>query len=269
MERSAPHSCSSARREALLAPDELRRALLGEGREAFLRVLAREQRSELVRLGLEAAGVVDAEREIAQPLRERKAVDGGDRRPRHRLEEARGLVAEGAPTLRLLGIEPAHVLDVRTCDERFLPRAGQDDGANVGGVRELAQPVAQLGQRANVERVECVLTVDRDDGDAAFASDADAQASTAPLRKSTIALVGAPGPNTSATPCFFSSSASSVGIVPPKTTSTSSAPLSRSSSRMRGTSVMCAPERIEIPTASASSWIAVSAICSGVWCRPV
>src|SRR5437870_1480515 len=72
MECSAPHSCSSARREALLAPDELRRALLGEGREAFLRVLAREQRSELVRLGLEAAGVVDAEREIAQPLRERK-----------------------------------------------------------------------------------------------------------------------------------------------------------------------------------------------------
>ena len=32
---------------------------------------------------------------------------------------------------------------------------------------------------------------------------------------------------------------------------------------------MCAPERIEIPTASASSWIAVSTICSGVWCNPV
>ena len=38
---------------------------------------------------------------------------------------------------------------------------------------------------------------------------------------------------------------------------------------MRGTSVMCAPERIEIPTASASSWIAVSTICSGVWWSPV
>jgi hypothetical protein len=33
---------------------------------------------------------------------------------------------------------------------------------------------------------------------------------------------------------------------------------------MRGTSVMWAPERIEIPTASASSWITVSTICSGV-----
>ncbi len=37
----------------------------------------------------------------------------------------------------------------------------------------------------------------------------------------------------------------------------------------RGTRVMCAPERIETPTASASSWIAVSTICSGVWWRPV
>ena len=37
----------------------------------------------------------------------------------------------------------------------------------------------------------------------------------------------------------------------------------------RGTRVMWAPERIERPTASASSWITVAAICSGVWCRPV
>ena len=81
--------------------------------------------------------------------------------------------------------------------------------------------------------------------------------------------VAAPGVNTSATPSFFNSAMSSFGIVPPTTTSTSSAPCSRSRVRMRGTSVMCAPERIEMPTASASSWIAVSTICSGVWCRPV
>ena len=37
----------------------------------------------------------------------------------------------------------------------------------------------------------------------------------------------------------------------------------------RGTSVMCAPDRIDSPTASASSWITVSTICSGVWCKPV
>ena len=54
------------------------------------------------------------------------------------------------------------------------------------------------------------------------------------------------------------------GIVPPTVTSTSSAPWSRSSSSTRGTRVMCAPERIDRPTASASSWIAVSAIGSGV-----
>jgi hypothetical protein len=36
-----------------------------------------------------------------------------------------------------------------------------------------------------------------------------------------------------------------------------------------GTSVMWAPERIERPTASASSWITVATICSGVWWSPV
>ncbi len=96
-----------------------------------------------------------------------------------------------------------------------------------------------------------------------------AQAATRARRKSTISLVGAPGVKISATPRAFSSTTSSLGIVPPTTTTTSSAPASRRSSRIRGTSVMCAPERIEMPTASASSWIAVSTICSGVWCRPV
>ena len=81
--------------------------------------------------------------------------------------------------------------------------------------------------------------------------------------------VGAPGVNTSATPSRFSSGMSSAGIVPPTVTRTSSAPCSRSIATIFGTSVMCAPERIERPTASASSWITVAAICSGVWCRPV
>ena len=57
--------------------------------------------------------------------------------------------------------------------------------------------------------------------------------------------------------------------MPPTVTTTSSAPCSPSSDTTRGTSVMWAPERIESPTASASSWITVSAICSGVWWRPV
>ena len=38
---------------------------------------------------------------------------------------------------------------------------------------------------------------------------------------------------------------------------------------IRGNSVMWAPDRIDRPTASASSWMTVAAICSGVWCNPV
>ena len=79
-----------------------------------------------------------------------------------------------------------------------------------------------------------------------------------------MAVVGVPGVKTAATPCSRSASASGPGIVPPTSTSTSSAPSLRSSSRMRGTSVMCAPERMEMPIASASSCTTVSTICSGV-----
>ena len=129
---------------------------------------------------------------------------------------------------------------------------------------EVLQPVAQFLERRPVERVHRLRPVDRDGRNRAVALDDDAQAGTFSRKNSTISDVGAPGVKTAATPCPFSSSASSAGIVPPSTTSTSSAPFSRSPSRIRGTSVMCAPERIEIPTASASSWIAVSTICSGV-----
>src|SRR5439155_11828916 len=170
---------------------------------------------------------------------------------------------------RLLDVEGAHVLDVCAGNERLLPRACEHDDAHICVVRQLAQAVAQLREGRNVERVERVLPVDRHDGDSAVARGRDGQTATSPFRKSTISLVGAPGVKIPATPWARSSSASSCGIVPPTTTSTSSAPFSRSPSRILGTSVMCAPERIEIPTASASSWIAVSTICSGVWCSPV
>src|SRR5262249_45242111 len=153
----------------------------------------------------------------------------------------------------------------------------EDDGAHVVVAGDVLQTVAQLRQRLDVERVERLLPVDGEDCDCRIAADVDQLTGTFPLRKSTISLVAAQGPNTSATPRCFSppalvvlcSSESCRGIVPPTTTSTSSAPFSFIPSRMRGTSVMCAPERIEIPTASASSWIAVSTICSGVWWRPV
>src|SRR5580765_3481569 len=210
---------------------------------------------------------VARERELA-PAAERKPVDGRDRRLRHRLEQASGLVPESAPLLRLVDVEAAHVLDVRSGDECLLPRAGHDHRARRLVAGELAQPVTQLRERRHVKRVHGLRTVDRDERDRVFPLDVD-QTGTLPLRKSTISLVGAPGVKTSATPRCFSSSESSRGIVPPTTTRTSSAPFAFNPSRMRGTSVMCAPDRIEIPTASASSWIAVSTICSGVWCSPV
>ena len=72
-------------------------------------------------------GVTDVarERELA-PAAERETVDRRDRRLRHRLEQASGLVPERAPLLRLVDVEAAHVLDVRSGDECLLARAGHD-----------------------------------------------------------------------------------------------------------------------------------------------
>jgi hypothetical protein len=43
---------------------------------------------------------------------------------------------------------------------------------------------------------------------------------------------------------------------------------SASSSTTRGNSAMCAPDSDDSPMASTSSCMAVSTICSGVWCSP-
>src|SRR5581483_2794668 len=200
---------------------------------------------------------------------EREAVDRGDRRLRHRLEQPSGLLSERSPGARLVHPQRLHVLDVGAGDERPLARAGEDDDAGCLVAGELDEPVAKLDERGTVERVQRLRPVDGDDGDGLLAGEGDRHQATFARRNSTMSRVGAPGVNTSATPSLFSSRASSVGIVPPTTTSTSSASLARRSSRMRGTSVMCAPDRMETPTASASSWMTVSTICSGVWWRPV
>ena len=71
----------------------------------------------------------------------------------------------------------------------------------VGVVRELAQAVAELGERLQVERVQRVLAVDRDDDEPAAARlDADGYAGTFARRNSTISAVGVPGVNTAPTP---------------------------------------------------------------------
>src|SRR6185437_4743489 len=162
--------------------------------------------------------------------------------------------------------------DVGAGDERALAFAREDDDADARVVAEIGERRQELLEQRGVERVQDVGAVDRDRGDALVDRDAKAGAAhpaTFSRRKSTISAVGAPGVKTSATPRPFSSSTSSPGMVPPTTTTTSPAPCSFSRSRMRGTSVMWAPDRIEIPTASASSWVTVATICSGVWWRPV
>src|SRR6266540_373387 len=228
----------------------------------------------MLRLAAQVLGVAALQRVVYRRLR------GGERDRALRGEQPRRLecpledgIVNGVdkPALQRLAavdVERAHVLDVGARDEGAVARAGEDEHADVAVVAQLPQPVAQLRQRGDVERVHRVGAVDDDGRDGFFALDAD-HAGTRARRNSTISIVGAPGVNTSATPFPLSSAASSVGMVPPTTTITSSAPFSRRPSRIFGTSVMCAPERIEMPTASASSWTAVSTICSGVWCRPV
>src|SRR6266536_1046442 len=180
---------------------------------------------------------VTRERELAAAA-ESEAVDRGDRRLRHRLEQPRGLVGESAPRLRLVDAEPAHVLDVRAGDERLLACAREDDDACPLVVGEIAEAIPQRRQRLEVERVQRVLPIDGDHRDRVLPLDVDHVTGILPLTKSTMPEVGAPGVKTSATPSCFNSSASSVGIVPPTITSTSSAPFSFNPSTMRGTSVM-------------------------------
>jgi hypothetical protein len=81
--------------------------------------------------------------------------------------------------------------------------------------------------------------------------------------------VVAPGVKISATPLSLRGAMSASGMMPPPKTRMSSASRSLRSSMTAAKSVLWAPERMERPIASASSWIAVSTICSGVWWRPV
>src|SRR6185437_11011135 len=205
----------------------LRDAEAADARESLCAAPTRDDAEVDLRLAepCVARGVaqVAAECELATTA-EREAVDRGDRRLRHLLEHARRLVAEGTPLLRLARSEAAHVLDVGPGDEGAVAGAGEDDGVRRLVLGELVQTIAELRQRLDVERVQRLLPVDRDDGDRVVTVDEDGHAATAPFRKSTISVVGAPGPKTPATPSLRSSSASSSGIVPPTTTTTSSTP---------------------------------------------
>jgi hypothetical protein len=94
-------------------------------------------------------------------------------------------------------------------------------------------------------------------------------AATFSRTQSTMSCVGVPGVKTLRTPRRCNSGMSSSGMIPPPNTAMSVACRSRRSCITRANSVRCAPDSTESPIPSASSWMAASTICSGVWCRPV
>ncbi len=176
---------------------------------------------------------VARERELAAAA-EREPVDRGDRRLAHRLEQLACLVTERAPRLCAVGVEAAHVLDVRTRDECAVTRARQHDDARIVVRGERAQrsrtSVSVATSSAFIASGRSIVTIATP---SAFStrtlSDGDFRAQEVDDLTRRRA-----GVKTSATPRAFSSAASSIGIVPPTTTSTSSAPFSRSPSRIRG-----------------------------------
>ena len=135
---------------------------------------------------------VARQRELATTAQS-EAVDRRNRRLGHGLEQPARLVPECAPRLGCLDVEVTHVLDVGSGDERLLTRAGEDHDAHRLVSGELAQPAAQVGERADVERVHRFLAIDRDEGDRLFELDSN-QTGTLPLRKSTIRFPPRPFP---------------------------------------------------------------------------
>src|SRR5262249_24587964 len=218
---------------------------------------------------------VARERELAAAA-EREAVHRRDRRLRHRLQQPSRFVSERAPGLCLPDVEAAHVLDVGAGGERLIARAGEDDRAHVVVAGDVLQTVAQLRQRLDVERVERLLPVDGEDCDRRIAADADQLTGTFPLRKSTISLVAAPGPTTSATPATDAGPRAACRraerpcvVVRAPVGGRPWVTWACSTSRMRGPCALFAAVRTERPAGSAGGWLDVSTIWSCVWWRPV
>ena len=163
----------------------------------------------------ERVAQVAGERELAAAA-EREAVDRGDRRLRHRLQQLPAVVAELAPRLRLLDREAAHVLDVGAGDERLLARAGEHDHARPR--RRRASSCSRSRSSSSVGRSSAFIASGRSIVTVAIApSRSTTTLRRAPSRAGTRRSRSSarPGVKTAATPCRFSSSASSAGIVPP------------------------------------------------------
>ena len=128
---------------------------------------------------------VARERELAAAA-EREAVDRGDRRLGHRLEQLRDLVAEPPHAFACLDVHRAHRLDVGAGDERAVAGAGEHDGAHAR--RRRAARASRSRSSVSVATSSAFIASGRstyDGRDGAFALDAD-HAGTRARRKSTI-----------------------------------------------------------------------------------
>src|SRR5439155_700737 len=95
-------------------------------------------------------------------------VDRGDDRlvaRRHRVSES---PAHLRKTLHFEARQVRHLFDVRTGDERPVPRPREDDGADIRGHRQMLDRHRKFPQDRRVQRVQCVRAVDGDDGEAVF-----------------------------------------------------------------------------------------------------
>src|SRR5450830_802302 len=132
------------------------------------------------------------------------------------------------------------------------------------GLRELAAQAR--GERAVVGGILPELRRGRGE-----LRDEDFAHARSPARRrmaSTVAPVVVPGRKMSRTPRALSGAMSFSGMIPPTTTAMLSPPLSFKASITSGTRTLWAPDRIERPTTSTSSWTAAAAICRGVCLRP-
>ena len=88
------------------------------------------------------------------PATERKAVDGGDHRLTEVFDEGEDVLPIPARPLGLDGREVSDLADVRSRDERFVSRPGEDDTAHRGIITRALERGSQVLPRSLIQRVE-------------------------------------------------------------------------------------------------------------------
>src|SRR5688572_25486789 len=110
------------------------------------------------------------EREL-EAAAQREAVEAGDRGLAHALQAREDLLAEGGQVLRLERLHLRQLVDVGAGHEGLVAGAGHDQAAHGRVGLELVEGGRELAQRALVERVEHLGSIDRDGRDLTVALD--------------------------------------------------------------------------------------------------